>query len=515
MSVIMNVTQRSLVVFFFLFASLTSWSQRIFYSEAEKDDYRQMNFEIIGKVGGNINVYKNYKSRNDVSIYDNEMKLVNKVRLEFLPDKVFNVDFVVYPDFYWMIYQYQKRNVVYCSVVKMNGQGKVLQEPLDIDTSWIPGNSDNKLYSMVNSDDKKHIMVFKINRRNEKKYLFTMFHFNSDMKMTEKNVLNLDVPEQETVFTEFVMDNDGDFVFGRCGRTGNRDYINKLDVVSKRYNEDRFSILNVPLTDKTLDEVKIKPDNINKRFILNSFYYKQRRGNIEGMYNLVWDKRLNGVSANSSFPFNDTLRLDAKSENIPLKQAFNDYFIKHVIPKRDGGFAILSELYYTTSRNSGWNRWDYLYGYNYFTPMDYWYYSPYSSLNYWRWSDPWNRYGMNMTRHYADNIVVMSFDSNAKLQWSNVVRKTQFDDNTDMFLSYQIFYTGTEVKFLFNSLEKRELMLNSVSVTPEGQMKREPTLRSLDRNYEFMPRYGKQVGARQIVLPCMYKNYICFAKLDF
>jgi hypothetical protein len=84
-----------------------------------------------------------------------------------------------------------------------------------------------------------------------------------------------------------------------------------------------------------------------------------------------------------------------------------------------------------------------------------------------------------------------------------------------MFLSYQIFYTGTEVKFLFNSLEKRELMLNSVSVTPEGQMKREPTLRSLDRNYEFMPRYGKQVGARQIVLPCMYKNYICFAKLDF
>jgi hypothetical protein len=111
--------------------------------------------------------------------------------------------------------------------------------------------------------------------------------------------------------------------------------------------------------------------------------------------------------------------------------------------------------------------------------------------------------------------MVMSFDSDAKLQSSNVVRKTQYDDNTDMFLSYQIFYTGTEVKFLFNSLEKRELMLNSVSVTPEGQMKREPTLRSLDRNYEFMPRYGKQVGARQIVLPCMYKNYICFAKLDF
>jgi hypothetical protein len=120
-----------------------------------------------------------------------------------------------------------------------------------------------------------------------------------------------------------------------------------------------------------------------------------------------------------------------------------------------------------------------------------------------------------MTRHYAENIVVLSFDQNANLQWSNVVRKNQFDDNTDMFLSYQIFYTTTEVKFLFNSLERRELMLSSVFITPDGQMKREPTLRSLDRNYEFMPRYGKQVGARSIVLPCMYKNYICFAKLDF
>jgi hypothetical protein len=54
-----------------------------------------------------------------------------------------------------------------------------------------------------------------------------------------------------------------------------------------------------------------------------------------------------------------------------------------------------------------------------------------------------------------------------------------------------------------------------VSVKAAGQMKRDPTLKSLDRNYEFMPRYGKQVGAKQVVLPCMYKNYICVAKIDF
>ncbi|MFN5642437.1 MAG: hypothetical protein ACK4V4_08815 [Sphingobacteriales bacterium] len=510
----MLTTCRNLILLLLLTISIPSAAQRIFYTEADKDDYRQMNFEIIGRVGGNINVYKNFRARHDLSVYDNEMKLKSKTRLEFLPERVLNLDFVVYQDFYWMIYQYQKKNVVYCSVAKMDGNGKLMEDPIDIDTSHISGLSDNKIYSMINSDDKKQIMVFKINRRNEKKFLFTLLRFNSNMKMEEKNVLLLDMPG-ESIITEFVLDNEGELVFGRSVRSGSGDYIKVFDIISKRPNEERFTFTHVPLPDKSLDEIKIKPDNLNRRFIVNSFYYKQKKGNIDGIYNLVWDKADRKIGAQSSIMFGDTLRADAKSENIPMKQAFNDYFIKQVIPKRDGGFVVFAELYYTTSRGGTWNRWDYLYGYNYFNPLNYMYYSPFSSMNYWRWTDPYNRFGMNTVRHYSENVVVMAFDANAQMQWSNVVRKNQFDDNTDMYLSYQIFNTGAEVKFLFNTLERRELILASVSLNPDGQQKREPTMRNLDQNYQFMPRYGKQVGARQIVLPCMYKNYICFAKLDF
>ena len=510
----MNSASRYLIVFSLILMTIPSLAQRIFYTEPDKDDYRQMNFEIIGRVGGNINIYKNFKARHDVSIYDNEMKQTSKTRLEFLPERVINVDFVVYPDFYWMIYQHQKRNVVYCSLAKMDGNGKLLQDPIDIDTSHISGGSDSKVYSMVASDDKKQIMIFKINRRNEKKYMFTLLRFNGNMKMEEKNVLYLDMPT-ESIVTEFNLDNDGELVFGRTVKASGRDFIKAFDIVSKRPNEDRFALTMIPLTDKSLDEIKIKPDNLNKHFVINSFYYKQKKGNIDGMYNLVWDKAERKISSESSIVFGDTLRVDAKSENTGMKQAFNDYFIKQVISKRDGGFVVFAEMYYTTSRGNTWNRWDYLYGYNYFTPLNYLYYSPYNSLNYWRWSDPFNRFGANSVRHYTENILVLSYDANAQLQWSNIIHKNQFDDNSDMLLSYQIFNTGGEVKFLFNNLEKRDQILTSVSMNPEGQQKREPTMRNLDRNYQFMPRYGKQVGARQVVLPCMYKNYICFSKIDF
>ncbi len=503
-----------LMLFLLLVPALQA--QRVFYSDTEKDDYRQMNFEIIGRVGGNINVYKNYRTNNYLSVYDNEMKLKTKVRLDYLPDKVINVDFVPYADHFWVIYQFQKKNVIYCNAVKMSGDGKILLEPVQLDTTHVPGFNDNRIYSVVNSEDKQQIMVFKVNRHNEKKFVITMKRYDAGLKLQKEDALGLSVSDREGVFTEFVMDNDGDFVFGRCARNGSREYVNRLDVVAKRANSDSFNILNIPLGDKTLDEVKIKPDNINRKFVLSSFFYKQKRGNIEGIYNWVWDKNEGKISAANNFLFNDTLRQDAKSENAPAKQAFNDYFIRQIIPKKDGGFAVLAELYYTTSRSTGWNRWDYLYGYNYYSPMDFGYYSPYSSLNYYRYWDPYNRYaGSNSTRHYAENVVVLSFDNTANLQWSNVIRKTQFDDNTDVFISYQIFYSGSEVRFLFNQLERREQLLNSVGINAAGQMKRDPTLKSMDRNYEFMPRYGKQVGAKQIVLPCMYKNYICFAKIDF
>jgi hypothetical protein len=135
----------------------------------------------------------------------------------------------------------------------------------------------------------------------------------------------------------------------------------------------------------------------------------------------------------------------------------------------------------------------------------------------WGWYDPFNRFGPqnNSVRYIAENVMVFFFNADGQLRWSNTIRKSQYDDNSDAFISYQLFNTGNEVRFLFNQREKRELMLNSATMDAEGMVKRQPTLKNLDREYEFMPKFGKQIGLRQIVIPCVYKNYICFAKLEF
>lgn len=494
-------------------------AQKIDYSLVDKEDFKEMSFEIVGKLNNNILIYKNSRNNHILTVYDNEMQLKNRVDLTFLPDKIINSDFIAYNDFTYFFYQYQKRNTVFCSVVKINGEGKIMTDPIDLDTTQINGSSENKVYSVVNSEDRKKIMVFKIKRDSERNYYFTTVLFDQQLQKIKKTSFEINSPDRDVVFTDFVVDNDGDFTFGKCTRIGSREYINKVDLIHKKSLSDSVYIQRLPLNEITLDEVKIKADNFNRKIILSSFFYKQKRGNIEGIYSMTWSKDSRRLIQAKPFLFSDSLRMEAKSDNNTLKSAFNDQFIRQVVPTQDGGYAVFTESYYSNSRTNTWNRYDYLYGPGLFMSPFYtpYYYSPMNRFYPYGWYDPFNRYGMqnNMTRYVSENIVAFFFDNEGNLKWSNTIRKSQYDDNTDSYLGYQMFNTGGEVRFLFNQKEKRELLLNSASIDADGKVKRQPTLKNLSRDYDFMPKFGKQIGLRQIIIPCMYRNYICFAKIEY
>jgi hypothetical protein len=315
--------------------------------------------------------------------------------------------------------------------------------------------------------------------------------------------------EREDFLDEFNVDNDGDFVFAKFNRNNN-ETINSTNLVWKKADEDTITNIEVPHKDILLDELHVKIDNVNKRYFLTSFYYKQKRGNIEGFYFYVWDKQTQLPALQNSVVLGDQLRKEARGD-ANMKMAFNDYFIKNVIVKKDGGFLINTESFYTTSRFNSWNRWNYLYGMPYSTYDYYTTYSPYYST--WWWRSRYDNAG-NM-RYHADNVTILSFDKEGKLQWSNVIHKEQYDDDGDDRISFQLANTGGQLHYIFNMDEKRTLLLNDFTLSPSGQISHNPTLKNLDRGYEFLPKYGKQVSATQVIIPCFFRNYICFAKIEF
>jgi hypothetical protein len=506
------VCRRWFLPVFMVCSGLAATAQKIVYSEPEKDDSRRMNFEIAGKIGGNFLIYKSIHNKNWIAVLDNDMKQIGKVDQDYVPDndRMINVDFFPYNDFCYMIYQYQKRNIVYCSASKIDANGKKIGDVIQLDTTQIGFAASNKIYSVLSSEDKSKIIVFKINSKNKSLYTMTTLLLNDKLELQKKSRLVIPMEERYDYLNDFHLDNEGDLVFSKFYRDNN-DNISKASLLIKYAGADLLAETSLNIDKTNLDEIHIKVDNFNKRYLLTSFYYKQRRGNIDGYYFYIWDKASGKAILEDTITFSEDLRKEAKGESV-TKMAFNDYFIRNIIPRRDGGFIIGSESYYTTSRFNSWNRWDYLYGSPFMSPVEnYYYYSPYYN-NYW-----WNSRTSNnqAVRYHADNIAVLSFNKNGKLEWSDIVAKEQFDDESDELISYQIMNTGGQLHFLFNKDEKRTLLLNDYSLAPDGQIAHNPTLKNLDKGYEFMPMYSKQVSARQMIIPCGYRNYICFAKIDY
>lgn len=501
---------RWLLILGFILAAGSGFAQKIVYSEPERDDSRRMNFEIIGKVSGNFLVYKNIRSKNYIAVYNTDMEQVSKEELDYIPDdRLINVDFFPYPDFSYMVYQYQKKNVVHCNAVKLDGNGKRISEIIALDTSHIGFNTSNKIYSTISSEDKSHLMLFKINSKNKSKYIVTTMLLDEHLGQQKRSRFVIPMDERDDYLDEFNLDNEGDFVFTKVHRNNN-ETIESTELMWKQAHADSLVSISVPHGEELLDEVHIKVDNPNKRYFLSSFYYKQKRGNVEGLFFYVWDKASKLPVMQNSVVLSDELRKEAKGD-ANSKMAFNDYFIRNVVVKKDGGFIINTESYYTTSRVGSWNRWNYLSRMPYSTSDYYTTYSPLYSTWWWR-----NRYENSAAvRHHADNLTVLSFDNTGKLQWSNVIHKEQFDDEGDDRISFQMANTGSQIHYFFNIDEKRTLLLNDFMLSPDGRINHNPTLKNLDKGYEFLPRYGKQVSSYQLVIPCYYRNYICFAKIEF
>ena len=288
------------------------FSQSISYTEPEPQDSRSLDFEIIGKIHDNYLIYKNNRSDYAICVYDNSMKLLNRNELRFLPDKILNVDFIVYPDFAYLIYQFQKRNVLYCSAVKINSDGKSMIEPVRLDTTHINFFADTKIYSTVASEDKSKIMIYKIQKKNGK-FDFTTLLFDDSLRLQHESKIPSNFDDRKDLFSDFFVDNTGNFVFTRGNRSNTRDFMQDLSMVTKSPDIDTFSINRIDLSGNYLDNVKLKIDNQNKHYVINSLYYLKKRGNVDGIFTGVWDIDNKKMISQNFQHLDDSLRMLSKT----------------------------------------------------------------------------------------------------------------------------------------------------------------------------------------------------------
>ncbi len=485
-----------------------SFCQKVIYTEPQKKDNASMKFEILGKFSSGLLVYKNVSRQHSIAVYDKEMQLLSENNLDFIPDKIIDIDFVCYPDHLFIIYQYQKNNIVFCSAVDVADNGNVISGPFMLESTSISFLTNNKIYSTAYSEDKTKILLYKRYIKNDKlDFLAVVF----DAKFNPVDSLSkiLSINQRKEMYSDLSVDNEGNFIFAQTIRKNASSPATAMKVFIHQLHNDSLQAINVPLDEKAANLPLIKIDNRNKKYLLNTFYYSDNERNIEGLLSISI-----GVNDLNKFQTSfNAFSSERKSTGNNFNATYDNLIPKNIILRKSGGFILIAEDFYNESLydDNRWNRFD---PYNPNMPFNssngYFMNSPY--YNSYR---PYgNNFDQTRSRYYYNNIFIADVDSSLQTSSINEINKRQFETDNDNNLSFCFMNTGKEIHFMFieNALDKSLITDNVLSTN--GNVRKFPIIRNEQRNYEFMPKLAKQVGANLMVVPFLYFNKIGFAKIE-
>lgn len=489
-------------------------AQNITYSEVEKSDNKNMIFEIVGKFLGNFIVYKYLNNDHKITIYNNDMVVKESKKLDFISDKTNNIDFIAYPDNFLMVWQYQRKNIIYCKAAKMNSEGKLLGEVITMDSTRSAAFSANTYYSFKWSEDKKNLLMYKYTNRNDEFNLMTKV-YDENVKLLDSTRRSFNYNSNRESFGDLQIDNEGGIVFTQLKENARAEYINTVEIFYKKLNVDSFSVATLPLDKQLVQEPVIKIDNLNKNYVLNTFSYKKNSGNVGGLLTAVISKAPLVVSKMVINIFSDTL-LSKLSGKPDWRSAYDNFFLKNIVLKKDGGFLAVTEEYYKQRRFGG-NTFDDRFNNNFYGNGFSGFNTDYYNFNRGNYGfyRPFNQNGNRDIVYNYDDIITFSISKDLELQWNSVINKTTSDVDSDNFLSFANMNAGSEVHFLFLQKDNNKQIMSDHAIKPDGTAVRYATLKSREAGYNFMPKLGRQTGARQMLIPCVVRNNIAFAKIDF
>jgi hypothetical protein len=528
---------KSILTFTLLLFLTTVTAQRVIYSPPETGYKTFANYDIIGRIGDHILIYINGAEGAEIAVFDNAMRKVDRIPADFLKTTASRTDFFAYPDHFFIFFQYRLDTTSYCSVLRGDANGHVLEGPIVLDSVPLPNMTSRKAkaadsppilnhptHVVIRSEDKQWFMLLKAEGVENGGYLMTTQLFDKELHQVEGSIFLYQPPSNVGDFSEFILDNDGDLAFLRSGQDGEDERINQVSLLCKPKGIDSLYIREMAKGGPELDDVKIRADNVNKRYILTSFYYAPGSHNLTGLGNMVWDKKRHALATKEFQPLPDPIRLEARSDYSSPDQILNYFYLRQVFPRKDGGFVVLAEMYYGPDRYAGYNptrkRYDFIQG-----PVTYILAPPGAALNYVTKDRPGNWFTLAKTQMFRSassmfntntgNVLVFFMDSDGKTRDIKVIKKAEYSGGVPHPLSYQAFIDGKAIHLIYNENVRGRYLPAGTAILADGKLEPDPILHDLDKDHTFLPRYAKQLGPSTIIVPCHDKYYLCFALVEY
>jgi len=158
-----------------------------------------------------------------------------------------------------------------------------------------------------------------------------------------------------------------------------------------------------------------------------------------------------------------------------------NYPVSRIIPRSDGGEIIVAEAAYLSEYSV----------FDYFTQT----------------------YNRRIEYHY-DNILVISVNEDATVDWSQLIRKNQTTlDDEGLFSSFCMMVNAEDLLFLYNGEIGRHNEIKGQSIDAKGQISSRRFNLNGD-NVLLLPRSGKQISSNVIIAPAVTKKKLFLIKIE-
>lgn len=472
------------------FVNVNVTAQEVTYAPYEKFDLQSGDFSIIGKVGDRIYTYRGERDGCYMDAYNDSMEKIATVLLDFFPTKIYQTRFINYKDKIVVLYQAAESGKVVQYAALLDQTGRLLKGPIQLTSvkTRVFGGNRNYFSSAV-SDDKKQILVYEVNERGEE-LRFSGIWLDDDLSIVEKGSAYYKA-DNDIEHSDGIIDNQGNFYLPTYTPVGGRNYADGFWLLSISKGGKSFAVKELPLNNLYATSVYLKLDFANSHIYTAGFYSSKKNGNYEGIIYAYYDL------ADSSWHQQKQLAFDQQLQNATgernRRAAFNNYKVKDMIIKKDGGFVLIAEDFFVTTRvnNAGFGSYYYSY-----------YYSPFME--------------QSIREYNYNDIFAISYDGDGKQDWHSFIRKNQYSqEDGGIFSSYALINTGGSLGFLFNDFNTRLSRIQLATIDANGKVDMRSLAAGSKTDPDWLPRSAKQIGLRSIIVPCLRKREITFAKIVF
>ncbi len=262
--------------------------------------------------------------------------------------------------------------------------------------------------------------------------------------------------------------------------------------------------------------------------ICAGFYSEQGTKSVKGTFYLLIDTESKEVKKEYYQEFDRDFLQDFMSARRADKgRELNEYDLNRLELRRDGGVVLIAEQYYIRETNNSSNN---------LNPYGYRYYSTRFGIvripnrRFW-----WNYPGDNDAdvQYNYNDLMVVNINPNGSVQWAKKIPKRQRSRNDGgTYASYALSVAKGKMFFIFNDNPKnitktssdlkvynytkgRESVVVLVTVSANGEIKKEPLFQVKETNTYTKPRVCEQISRDAMIIYSQRNRKVKFAKLTF